>query len=73
MMAETLYLPLFIFFNYFFKLLFPQYNFFFSTVQHGDLGGRGRSGVDWELGFDRCKPLPLGWISNEILVCSTGN
>jgi len=34
--------------------------------------GRRGNGVDWELGVDRCKLLPLGWISNEIL-CSTGN
>ena len=31
------------------------------------------SGVDWELGANRCKLLPLEWISNEILLCSTGN
>ena len=35
-------------------------------------GGRG-SGVDWELGVNGCKLLPLEWISNEILLCSTGN
>ena len=26
-----------------------------------------------EFGVYRCKLLPLGWISNEILLCSTGN
>ena len=26
-----------------------------------------------ELGVNRCKPLPLEWVSNEILLCSTGN
>ena len=29
--------------------------------------------MDWELGVDRCKLLPLEWIGNEILLCSTGN
>ena len=26
-----------------------------------------------ELGINRCGLLPLEWISNEILMCSTGN
>ena len=30
-------------------------------------------GVDWEFGVNRCKLLPLEWISNEILLCGTGN
>ena len=34
--------------------------------------GRG-SGMDWELGVNRCRLLPLEWISNEILLRSTGN
>ena len=29
--------------------------------------------MDWELGVNRYKLLPLEWISNEILLCSTGN
>ena len=29
--------------------------------------------MDWELGVNRCKLLPLEWISNEILLCSTEN
>ena len=33
----------------------------------------GGSGVDRELGVNRYKLLPLEWISNEILLCSTGN
>ena len=37
-------------------------------VQRG--GGKG---MDWEFGVHRCKLLPLEWISNEILLCSTGN
>ena len=28
---------------------------------------------DWELEVNRYKLLPLEWISNEILLCSTGN
>ena len=35
--------------------------------------GRGGSGMDWEFGVNRCKLLPLEWISNEILLYSTGN
>ena len=35
-------------------------------------GGRG-SGIDWESGVNRCKLLPLEWISNKILLDSTGN
>ena len=31
------------------------------------------SGKDWELGVNRCTLLPLEWISNEILLYSTGN
>ena len=30
-------------------------------------------GMDWELGINRCKLLPLEWISNRILLYSTGN
>ena len=29
--------------------------------------------MDWEFGVNRCRLLPLEWISNEILLCSTGN
>ena len=29
--------------------------------------------MDWESGINRCKLLHLEWISNEILLCSTGN
>ena len=37
------------------------------------LGGVGGSGMDWELGVNKCKLLILEWINNEILLCSTGN
>ena len=33
----------------------------------------GGSGMDWEYVFRRCKLLHLEWISNEILLYSTGN
>ena len=36
-------------------------------------GGGGGNGIDWEFGVNRCKRLPLEWISNEILLHSTGN
>ena len=39
----------------------------------GCQGGGGGSGVVGELGVNRCKLLPLEWIGNEILLCSTGN
>ena len=35
--------------------------------------GGGGSGMDWESGVNRCKQLPLEWISNKILLDSTGN
>ena len=39
----------------------------------GSQGGGGESGMDWEFGVSRCKLLYLGWISNEVLLYSTGN
>ena len=37
-------------------------------------GWRGAgSGMDWEFGVNRCRPLPLEWTGNEILLYSTGN
>ena len=39
----------------------------------GCQGGGGGSGVFSELGVCRWKLLPLEWISNVILLCSTGN
>ena len=35
--------------------------------------GGGESGMEWEFGVSRCKLLHLEWISNEVLVYSTGN
>ena len=36
-------------------------------------GERGGSGMDREFGVVRCKLLHLEWISNEVLLNSTGN
>ena len=40
---------------------------------YGCQGGGGGSETDWESGVNKCKLLPLEWISNEILLCSSGN
>ena len=41
----------------------------------GCQGGEGGEGsvMDWESGVGRCKLLHREWISNEILLYSTGN
>ena len=31
------------------------------------------SGIDWDLGVSRCKLFHLEWLSNEVLLYSTGN
>ena len=38
----------------------------------GCQGGQGGSGMAWEFGVSRCKLLYLEWISNEVLLYSTG-
>ena len=38
----------------------------------GCRGGGGGSGRDWELGVNRCKLVPLEWISNGILCIALG-
>ena len=49
------------------------------TETDSDTGNRllvakaGGSGMDWEFGVSRCKPLHVEWISNEILLYSTGD
>ena len=35
--------------------------------------GEEGSGMDWEFGVSRCKPLHLEWMSNRVLLDSTGN
>ena len=37
------------------------------------MGEREESGMDGEFGIGRCKLLYLEWISNEVLLRSTGN
>ena len=49
-----------------------------QTHGHGEQAwgcqeGGGGSGRDWEFGVSRCKLLHSEWISNEILLYSTGN
>ena len=40
----------------------------------GVASGEGEgSGMDWEFGVSRYKLLHLEWISNEVLLYSTGN
>ena len=34
--------------------------------------GGGGNGMDWEFGVSRCELLHLEWISNEVLMHSTG-
>ena len=41
-------------------------------IAKGGGGGDG-SGMDRELGVSRCKLFHLEWISNEVLLYSTGN
>ena len=45
----------------------------FDEQTCGCLGGRGGSGMDWELGVNGCKLLLLEWISSEILLLSLEN
>ena len=35
--------------------------------------GEGGSRMEWELAVNRWRLLPLEWISNDIMLCSTGN
>ena len=36
-------------------------------------GEGGKGGKEWEFGASRSKLLYIGWISNKVLLCSTGN
>ena len=49
-----------------------------QTHRHGEQicgcqGGEGRSGMEGEFGVGRCELLHLEWITNEVLLYSTGN
>ena len=39
----------------------------------GCQGKGGESGMDCKFGVNRCKPLPLEWLSSEVLLYSTEN
>ena len=41
-----------------------------TCVAKGQRGGRG---IDWEFGVSRCKLFHLEWISDAVLLYSTGN
>ena len=64
--------------TYIWNLIYGTNESFHGKEKHG-LGEQtcgcegGGSGMDWEFGVNRCKLLPLEWISNEILLYSTGN
>ena len=67
-------------FTYFWHLIYGTNEPFHRKENH-ELGeqtcgcqGEGRGNVmNWEFGVNRCKLFPLEWISNEILLDSTGN
>ena len=40
---------------------------------YGCQRGGGGSRIDWEFGVGRCKLLHLEWMSNKVLLHSTGN
>ena len=49
-----------------------------QTHRHGEQtcgcqSRRGGTGRTWEFGISRCKFLHLEWISDEVLLYSTGN
>ena len=49
-----------------------------QTHRHGEQTcschrGEGGNGMDWEFGVSRCKLFHLEWISDEVLLWSTGN
>ena len=39
----------------------------------GCQGGGGGGGKAWEFGISTCKLLHIGWINNQVLLCSTGS
>ena len=42
-------------------------------LPRGMAGGVGGSGMKWEFRVNRGKLLHLEWVSNAVLLCSTGN
>ena len=66
--------------TYIWNLIYSTNETFHRKENHGHgeqicdcQGGGEGNGTDWELGVNRCRLLPLEWISDEILLCSTGN
>ena len=66
--------------TYIWNLIYGTNKTFHKKETHGPReqtcscqGGGEESGMDWEFGVNRCKLLHLEWISNEILLYSTGN
>ena len=66
--------------TYIWNLIFDTNEPFHRKENHGHgvqthdcQRGGGENGMDWEFGVNRCQVLPLEWISNEILLYSTGN
>ena len=66
--------------TYIWNLIYGTNEIFHRKENHGQgeqtcgcQGGGGGSGMDSEFGVNRCKLLPLEWMSNEILLCTTGN
>ena len=52
-----------------------KFKIFFFSMKNRLVVAKGEgvgSGMDWELGVSRCKLLYLEWISNEVLLYSTG-
>ena len=66
--------------TYIWNLIYGANELFHREENHGHGGQtcccpekRRGSGMDWEFAVNRCKLLHLEWISNGILLCSTGN
>ena len=66
--------------TYIWNLIYGTSEYFHRKENHeleeqtcGCQGEGGGSGMDGELGVNRCRLLPLEWISNAILLCSTVN
>ena len=47
-----------------------------ADIEEGRVVAKGEGSWgkgDWEFGISKCKLLYTGWISNKVLLCSTGN
>ena len=52
---------------------FPNLSEFCLVIYKMEIVDGGGSGMDWELGVNRCNLLHLEWMSNEVLLNGTGN